>query len=132
MITNDGSDATLAVDFPDHFLGQSRYFFSPDERWIIRSQHIGSGVNDLTLYGVAPNGQVGRVELNKLAFDCVFTGLHCSQKEYRHMQVEFMSWDLVSGLVRLNADATPTDEDACPQIEREVVYDLKKRWMRAE
>jgi hypothetical protein len=125
-------DATLAVDFPDTILGQSRYFFSPDERWIIRSQHIGAGVNDLTLYSVASNGKVGRVELNKLAFDYAFTGVHCSQDQYRHMQVEFMSWDLVAGLVHLNADATPNDKDACPQIDREVVYDLKKHRMRAE
>jgi hypothetical protein len=125
-------DATLAVDIPDNVLGQSRYFFSADERWIIRSQHIGAGVNDVTLYSVAPNGKVGRVELNKLAFDCAFTGLHCSQDQYRHMQVEFMSWDLGSGLIHLNADATPNDEHACPQIEREIVYDVKKHKMRAE
>lgn len=72
-------EATLAVDFPDTSLGQSRYFFSPDERWIIRDQHVGAGTNNLTLYAVNPNGIVSSVDIYKLAFDFIFTRSRCSQ-----------------------------------------------------
>jgi hypothetical protein len=123
-------DATLAVQIPDTFLGQSRYFFSPDDRWIIRSQHLGAGTNDLTLYSIASDGKVSRVALSKLVFDCAFAGLRCRRDKYRHLQIGFMSWDLGSGLVHLNADATPLNEHACPEIEQEVVYDLKKHKTR--
>ena len=118
-------DATLAVQFPDTFLKQSRYFFSPDDRWIIRSQHLGAGTNELALYGVGSDGKVSRVALSKSVFDCAFAGVRCRRDKYRHLQIEFMSWDLGSGVVHLNADATP-NANGCPEVEQEVMYDLKK------
>ena len=119
-------DATLAVQTPDTVFGQSRYFFSPDDHWIIRSQHLGAGANDLTLYSIAADGKVGRIAINKAVFDCAFAGSRCRQNKYGHMQIEFMSWDPGLDLVHLNADATPLNAAACPEIEKEVVYDLKQ------
>jgi hypothetical protein len=121
-------DAKLpVVDFPDHFLQQSRYFFSPDERWIIRDQHVGAGTNHLTLYEINPNGKINSVDIYNLVFDFVFNHSRCSENKYGHMMVHFESWDLASGSIHLNVDAQTLDEHACPQIDREVVYDLKKR-----
>jgi hypothetical protein len=125
-------DTKLPVGFPDHFLQQSRYFFSPDERWIIRDQHVGAGTNALTLYDVNSNGKINSVDIYRLAFNFVFSPSRCSENKYRHMMVHFESWDLASGSIHLNVDATTLDEHACPQIDREVIYDLKKHMVRAE
>jgi len=116
------------------------YVLSPDEQWIIRDQKVGAGCNVLILYRVEPNGRVQRFVLNRLAFDCI--GL--APDHYGHMGVQFVSWDIPSGVVHLEVGATQggrwssarqallPDKNAYPDIDRPVTYDLKKHRMSAE
>ena len=117
------------------------YFISPDEQWIIRDQKVGAGCSVLILYRVEPNGRIQRFVLNRLAFDCI--GL--APDHYGHMGVQFVSWDIPSGVVHLEVGANQggrwsstkqaliSDKDAYPDIDgRPVTYDLKKHSMKAE
>jgi hypothetical protein len=117
----------------------SEYFISPDERWIIRDEHLAAGCNILVLYEIMPDGQVRVLLLNQFAFDCIgFAFGH-----YGHLDVEFVSWDIPSGLVHLEVGANQgmrsstkqqgiPDTDAYPDIDRKVAYDLQKHRMIRE
>jgi hypothetical protein len=138
--------APTAVDaFGPHSRGvvnlgmYANYFISPDEQWIIRDQKVGAGCNVLILYRVEPNGRVQRFVLNLPAFHCI--GL--APDHYGHLGVQFVSWDIPSGLVHLEVGANQgfrwsakqqaiPDANAYPDIDRPVTYDLKKHKMIME
>ncbi len=99
------SDVNLTLkegEFSDFaFRAAARYFISPDERWILRIQHLGGGANDAFLYSVTPTGQVRRREISSSVFDRIGTSLHRSING--RTQIELRSWDIPSDLVHLEA-----------------------------
>jgi hypothetical protein len=102
----------------------ARYFISPDERWILRIQHLGGGTNDAFLYSVAPNGRVRRREISSPVFDCIGTSLHRSING--RTQIELGSWDIPSGLVQLEASYEPLRNGVQqPWLAFNVTYNLK-------
>jgi hypothetical protein len=114
----------------------ANYFISPDEQWIIRDQKVGAGCNVLILYRVEQNGRVQRFVLNLPAFHCI--GL--APDHYGHLGVQFVSWDMPSGLVHLEVGANQgfrgsakqqaiPDAKAYPDIDGSVTYDVKNHRM---
>jgi hypothetical protein len=118
-------DATLAA-YPEEYNAPADYSISPDERWIIRHQHLGGGVGDLFLYRVDENGQIWRLQesLISLALDAVFARLHTSLDNYRKASGKFESWDIPAGLIHLSVWGMPKDGTRGPV--GYVGYDFKK------
>jgi len=77
----------------------ARYFISPDDRWILRIQHLGGGTNEAFLYSVAPDGRVRRREISNPVFDRIGKSSHRSING--RTQIELASWDIPSGSVHL-------------------------------
>jgi hypothetical protein len=110
------------VDFA--FRALARYFISPDERWILRIQHLGGGTNDVFLYSVAPNGRVRRQEISSPVFDCIGDTLH--RPINGRTSIELASWDIPSGLVHLEASYEPLKNGVQqPWLAFNVTYNLK-------
>lgn len=106
------------------FRSWSRYFISPDERWILRIQHLGGGTNEAFLYSVAPNGRVRRREISSPVFDRIGTSLHRSING--RTQIQLGSWDTPSGLVHLEASYEPRRNGVQqPWLDFNVTYNLK-------
>jgi hypothetical protein len=106
------------------FRAFARYFISPDERWILRIQHLGGGTNEAFLYSVAPNGRVRRREIGSYVFDGIGDSLHSSING--RTQIELVSWDIPSSSVHLEASYEPCKNDVQqPWLNFDVIYNLK-------
>lgn len=106
------------------FRALARYFISPDERWVLRIQHLGGGTNDAFLYSVAPDGRVRRREISSPIFDRIGDSLHDSINGRTH--IELASWDIPSGAVHLEASYEPRKNDVQqPWLDFNVTYSLK-------
>jgi hypothetical protein len=102
----------------------ARYFISPDDRWILRIQHLGGGTNEAFLYSVAPNGRVRRREISNPVFDRIGDSLHRSING--RTQIELASWDIPSGSVHLEASYEPLKNGVQqPWLNFNVTYNLK-------
>jgi hypothetical protein len=102
----------------------ARYFISPDERWILRIQHLGGGTNEAFLYSVAPNGRVRRREISSPVFDRIGNTLH--RPINGRTQIELASWDIAAGSVHLEASYEPLKNDVQqPWLGFNVTYNLK-------
>ncbi len=93
------------------------YVISPDDRWIVRDQHIFAGWNILVLYKVEPDGRVREVEshLRDLGLKCVLADLrrtkkgwaNVSLKDFFHLSGENLSWNSTSDVVHFEVFARP-------------------------
>jgi hypothetical protein len=124
----DGSrvDAPLAAD-PDQYPWPASYYISPDEKWIMRIQKIGSGENWAFLYHVEPSGRVWRLEqhLDDLAFRFLATKLGIARKDFYHTGLEFVLWDTNRHLLRFTVSGSRLNESG-KGIERQLAYDWQK------
>jgi hypothetical protein len=95
----------------------ANYLISPDERWIVRDQHIFAGWNILVLYKVEPNGRIRQVESNlrDLGLKCLLADLrrtkkgwaNISVKDFDHISGENVSWNSTSDVVHFEVFARP-------------------------
>ena len=106
------------------FRAFARYFISPDERWILRIQHLGGGTNEVFVYSVASNSPVRRREIGSPVFDCIGNSLHRSING--RTQIELAAWDIPSGSVHLEASYEPLKNGVQqPWLNFNVTYNLK-------
>jgi hypothetical protein len=97
------------------------YIISPDERWIVRDQHIFAGWNILVLYKVEPDGGIREVtsKLRDLGLKCVLGDLRRTKKgwaniavkDFDHISGENVSWNSTSDVVHFEVFARPDPLD---------------------
>jgi hypothetical protein len=118
----------ILADEPEWYAWPADYRISSDEKWIIRDQKTGSGENSFFLYRVAPEGDIWRrVEsVDDAVFAALFMPLHRTRRDYYHLAITLVSWDLAAGRLHLKASATPNDRKDEIISGRAVTYDLNK------
>jgi hypothetical protein len=134
QFTDKSKRQVILADEPEWYVWPADYRISPDEKWIIRDQKTGSGENSFFLYRLGPDGDVWRrVEsVDDAVFAALLTPLHHTRRDYYHVQIALVSWDLPAGRLHLKAYATANDREHEHINGRSVMYDLNKHVATAE
>lgn len=101
------------------------YSVSPDERWLLRTQKVGSGESQAMLYRIEENGWVSEV----VGFDAMLWSVsdktsRLKKKDLYHTGIDGITWAKDNGSVEIVLSGSNASESG-DGIECRISYDLK-------
>ena len=91
------------------FSWAGHYSISPDEKWIFRTQKVGSGASIAILYKVEENGRVSEVvHFNEALWEVAVKYNHYKNEELYHKAIRKASWSEGGKLLELTLSGTNT------------------------
>jgi hypothetical protein len=126
----------LSIVFADDYPLPGRFFFSPDDRWLLQIQEFkDQNFHNLAfLYRIEPSGRIWRMEqpLSAAAFGYLEKTENLSFEHWFHAGAEFEAWDFPAGVLRFSIHASCGQYCAgTEKIERSLRYNLQNHTFRA-
>lgn len=100
------------------------FYVSPDDRWILQIQKVGSGDNVSYLHHLDAQGHLHTERrLNERAFKHLEGVLQVPESDLYHTGAEFQGWDMKSGLLKFTLSGSFVDKKG--RLHQDLFYDLK-------
>ena len=102
------------------------FYVSPDDRWILQIQKVGSGDNVSYLHHLDARGHLHTERrLNEHAFGYLKGLLGVSEKDLFHTGAEFQSWDMRAGLLKFTLHGSSVQKSS-EGLKQEIIYDFRE------